>query len=92
MSIHLQSNVSQDTPPYCDDGYPLIIIGSGLAGHAAAGALSILKANNQVGSHPIVIFEKEEKFGGNSMKATSGINGADTEFQQSANIKDNPQI
>eukprot|EP01083_Nonionella_stella_P241533 843397_1 len=60
--------------------YPLIIVGSGLAGHAAAAqALSILKLKNLCESHPIIVFEKEPKFGGNSFKATSGINGANTE-------------
>eukprot|EP01084_Bolivina_argentea_P046517 85669_1 len=79
-----------DSPPYCDEGYPIIIVGSGLAGHsAAAQAIKILESQNKLKSHPIVIFEKEEKFGGNSMKATSGINGANTEFQKNANIIDN---
>ena len=89
LLIILESTTS-DSPPFCDGGYPLIIVGSGLAGHsAAAEAISILSASDSLKSHPIVVFEKEEKFGGNSMKATSGINGAETEFQSDANIKDN---
>jgi len=86
--IHLNA-VSSDAPPYCDDGYPIIIVGSGLAGHAAAAeALSILESQKRLESHPIVIFEKESRFGGNSMKATSGINGANSDFQSLSAIDD----
>eukprot|EP01083_Nonionella_stella_P143926 448294_1 len=86
----MASQTVSDSPPYCDDGYPIIIVGSGLAGHAAASeALSLLKSQNKLKSHPIVIFEKEPKPGGNSYKATSGINGANTEFQKQAHIQDN---
>lgn len=36
----------------------------------------------------IIFIEKEKKFGGNSAKATSGINGAKTQMQQKQNIQD----
>merc|ERR1719461_2313115 len=89
LSTVIFEQSKSDAPPFCDDGYPLIIVGSGLAGHAAAAdAISILSAADKLNSHPIVVFEKESKFGGNSMKATSGINGANTEFQNAENIKD----
>ena len=88
-TIIAQLTVS-DSPPYCDEGYPIIIVGSGLAGHSAAAELiSILSSQNKLKSHPIIMFEKEPKFGGNSMKATSGINGANTEFQTESEINDN---
>ncbi|CEI88237.1 hypothetical protein RMCBS344292_02631 [Rhizopus microsporus] len=46
----------------------VIIIGSGLAGLSAA-----IEAHNQ-GNTRVILIEKEDKIGGNSMKATSGIN------------------
>jgi len=64
----------------CDD--PIIIIGGGMAGLAAASEAIEAGATN------IIIFDKEPKVGGNSAKATSGINGAVSEPQQSLNIED----
>lgn len=58
-----------------------IIIGSGLAGSSAA--LTILEKGGSV-----VIMEKQDYTGGNSSKASSGINGSYTKTQQSLNIKD----
>jgi len=88
LALHLFVARS-DSPPYCDEGYPIIIVGSGLAGHAAAAeALSILESQKKLDSHRVVIFEKEGRYGGNSMKATSGINGAVTEFQSLSSITD----
>ena len=89
----VEQSTLADSPPYCDDGYPIIIVGSGLAGHSAAAELiSILSSKNKLKSHPIIMLEKEPKFGGNSMKATSGINGAGTEFQKDSDIKDDPNV
>ena len=89
----VEQSTLADSPPYCDDGYPIIIVGSGLAGHSAAAELiSILSSKNKLESHPIIMLEKEAKFGGNSMKATSGINGAGTEFQKDLDIKDDPNV
>lgn len=51
-----------------------IIVGSGLAGLSAA---STLVAN----SIPVTLLERSPKPGGNSIKASSGINGAPTKFQ-----------
>ena len=58
-----------------------IVIGSGLAGSAAA--LTILESGGSV-----VMMEKQDYTGGNSSKASSGINGSYTKTQQSLNIKD----
>ncbi|CAJ2502196.1 Uu.00g095900.m01.CDS01 [Anthostomella pinea] len=56
---------------------PVIIVGSGLAGLAGlAGAHEALKAGVRV--H---MLERAPKPGGNSIKASSGINGAGTRFQ-----------
>ncbi|KAF2825467.1 Flavocytochrome c [Ophiobolus disseminans] len=51
-----------------------IVVGSGLAGLSAA---------SQLLSHriPVVLLERFPKPGGNSIKASSGINGAPTEYQ-----------
>ena len=53
---------------------PVIVVGSGLAGLSAA---------SQLVSHnvPVSLLERFPKTGGNSIKASSGINGAPTRFQ-----------
>jgi aromatic-L-amino-acid decarboxylase len=56
------------TPP------PVIIVGSGLAGLSAASTL--------ISHHiPVLMLDRAPKPGGNSIKASSGINGAGTKFQ-----------
>lgn len=52
----------------------VIVVGSGLAGLSAA---SELVSKNV----PVVILERQQKPGGNSIKASSGINGVPTRFQ-----------
>lgn len=52
----------------------VIVVGSGLAGLSAA---SELVARNV----PVIILERQAKPGGNSIKASSGINGVPTRFQ-----------
>lgn len=60
-----------------EEGVPdAIIVGSGLAGLTTA--LTILDAGGRV-----TILEKEAKLGGNSMKASSGINACTQETQDS---------
>ncbi|CDK28232.1 unnamed protein product [Kuraishia capsulata CBS 1993] len=54
----------------------IIVVGSGLAGLSAA--TTIVQTNPKI---PVVILEKFAKPGGNSIKASSGINGANTIFQ-----------
>lgn len=57
---------------------PVVIVGAGLAGLCAAwSALS-------TGASSVVVLERATKPGGNSIKASSGINGAPTRFQTSA--------
>ncbi|KAI1635368.1 flavocytochrome c [Biscogniauxia mediterranea] len=58
---------------------PVIVVGSGFAGLSAA--YEALKAGARV--H---MLERAAKPGGNSIKASSGINGAGTRFQRSAGI------
>ena len=57
------------------------MIGSGLAGLSTA--ITILENGGNV-----VLVEKQSSLGGNSSKASSGINAAYSENQKSNNIKD----
>ncbi|ETV85928.1 hypothetical protein H257_02452 [Aphanomyces astaci] len=61
----------------------IVIIGGGLAGMAAA--LEALEAN---ASLRIVLLEKEPKVGGNSAKASSGINAAQSKDDLDAYLQD----
>ncbi|KAI5925173.1 flavocytochrome c [Camillea tinctor] len=70
------------TPPFrmsATKKKPVIVVGSGFAGLSAA--YEALKAGARV--H---MLERAAKPGGNSIKASSGINGAGTRFQHSAGI------
>ena len=65
--------------------YDLVVVGGGLAGLTAT-----FKANqNSKGSLKIALIEKLADIGGNSNKATSGINLLETEPQKMNNISDN---
>ncbi|KAJ4487797.1 Flavocytochrome c [Lentinula aciculospora] len=63
---------------------PVIIVGGGLSGLSAAH--SVLEHGGKV-----VLLDKKQALGGNSVKASSGINGAGTESQARLNISDSPQ-
>ncbi|CAK7272811.1 hypothetical protein SEPCBS119000_005320 [Sporothrix epigloea] len=56
----------------------VIVVGSGLAGLAAASAALRSNANR------VILLERAIKPGGNSIKASSGMNGAPTRFQNQA--------
>ncbi|KAJ7232774.1 fumarate reductase [Mycena haematopus] len=60
----------------------VIVVGGGLAGLSAAHTLLERGAN-------VLLLDKQGFMGGNSTKATSGINGAGTQAQQDLNIPDN---
>uniref|UniRef100_A0AC34EZI1 FAD-dependent oxidoreductase 2 FAD binding domain-containing protein n=1 Tax=Panagrolaimus sp. ES5 TaxID=591445 RepID=A0AC34EZI1_9BILA len=60
---------------------PIIIVGGGLAGLSAA--LEALKADGTV-----ILIDKSKDLGGNSAKASSGINGVNTETQHKMHIED----
>ncbi|KZP14766.1 Flavocytochrome c [Athelia psychrophila] len=62
----------------------VIVVGGGLAGLSAAHTLLERGAN-------VLLLDKQGFMGGNSTKATSGINGAGTQTQQAAGIPDNAQ-
>lgn len=63
----------------------IIIVGGGLAGMSAA--LSALEAGGNV-----VLVDKEANLGGNSAKASSGINGCNTKIQKRMGISDSPEL
>ncbi|KAF9070846.1 FAD binding domain-containing protein [Rhodocollybia butyracea] len=63
----------------------IIVVGGGLAGLSAAHTLLERGAN-------VLLLDKQGFMGGNSTKATSGINGAGTQTQQELNIPDNAKI
>ncbi len=62
----------------------IIVVGGGLAGLTAAHQI-LLNGGN------VVLIDKQAFFGGNSTKATSGINGAVTRTQIDLEIKDSVQ-
>lgn len=64
---------------------PVVIIGSGLAGLTSAYKLIDHKV-------PVLLLEKTNSIGGNSIKASSGINGCNTTTQSISNITDNNEI
>ncbi|KAG6821015.1 hypothetical protein H0H93_007905 [Arthromyces matolae] len=63
----------------------VIVVGGGLAGLSAAHTLLERGAN-------VLLLDKQGFMGGNSTKATSGINGAGTQSQQALGIPDNAKI
>ncbi|ODV96996.1 hypothetical protein PACTADRAFT_1579 [Pachysolen tannophilus NRRL Y-2460] len=60
---------------------PIIVVGGGLSGLSAAHQAIINGAN-------VILLDKQNFIGGNSTKATSGINGSYTRAQQRLKIKD----
>ncbi|KAA1476810.1 Flavocytochrome c [Dentipellis sp. KUC8613] len=63
----------------------VIVVGGGLAGLSAAHTLLERGAN-------VLLLDKQGFMGGNSTKATSGINGAGTQAQQELGIHDSAKI
>ncbi|CEL10063.1 hypothetical protein ASPCAL13190 [Aspergillus calidoustus] len=62
----------------------VIVVGSGLAGLSAATQLT--KQNV-----PVILLDRAERPGGNSIKASSGINGAPTRFQTPSGPNDDDE-
>lgn len=63
----------------------VIVVGGGLSGLSAAHTVLEHGIN-------VCVIDKNPFFGGNSTKATSGINGALTKSQRALNISDSPEI
>jgi succinate dehydrogenase/fumarate reductase flavoprotein subunit len=68
-----------------DSAAQVVVIGGGLAGLSAAHT-ALEKGCS------VVLLDKEKFLGGNSTRATSGINGALTQAQRSLGIADSPQV
>jgi fumarate reductase flavoprotein subunit len=71
--------------PTLKSAYDVVVVGSGGAGLSAA--VSAKEAGADV-----VIFEKMGIPGGNTTRATGGINAAGTPYQEAAGIKDSPDL
>ncbi|MFU2317234.1 flavocytochrome c [Rahnella sp. PCH160] len=71
--------------PQAPQNFDVVIIGSGGAGLAAA-----IQAHDD-GAH-VVIIEKMPTIGGNTIKASVGMNAADTRFQKLKGIEDSKDL
>lgn len=71
--------------PNAPVNYDVVIIGSGGAGLAAA-----IQAHDE-GAH-VVVIEKMPVIGGNTMKASIGMNAAETRYQQQKGIEDSKEL
>lgn len=67
-------------------GKYIIVVGGGLAGLTSAITIAAEDINNKV-----LLIEKENVLGGNSAKASSGINGTETNLQINKGIKDSKE-
>jgi len=64
-----------------NDPEAIIVVGAGLSGGSCA--LTILEAGKKV-----ILVEKEKKLGGNSVRASSGINASETHHQKNQKVPD----
>ena len=75
--LYKKSTMSQPT-------LPVVVVGSGLAGLTSVYKLLERKI-------PVILIDKMDKMGGNSIKASSGINGVLTSTQKQFGIEDSVQ-
>ncbi|THH09792.1 hypothetical protein EW145_g1758 [Phellinidium pouzarii] len=92
LSSSSSSSSSIPSPSYklilfliCNIMAQVIVVGGGLAGLSAAHTLLERGAN-------VLLLDKQPFMGGNSTKATSGINGSGTAPQQDAGIQDSSKL
>ncbi|RWR03608.1 NADH:flavin oxidoreductase [[Pantoea] beijingensis] len=71
--------------PQAPQNYDVVVVGSGGAGLAAA-----IQASD-AGAH-VVIIEKMPTIGGNTIKASVGMNAAETRFQKMKGIEDSKEL
>eukprot|EP00127_Corallochytrium_limacisporum_P000621 Clim_evm20s22 gene=Clim_evmTU20s22 len=70
------------SPVNADDVRSVVVVGGGLAGLSAT-----IEAYN-TGNLKVTLVDKNKSIGGNSAKATSGMNAAGTEAQKTLNVTD----
>jgi flavocytochrome c len=80
-----KSRKPRPLPPRVHQEASVLVIGGGLAGLSAALAAAEAGAT-------VTLLEKTQHVGGNSAKATSGINGWGTEAQEAYGIDDGPGL
>jgi succinate dehydrogenase/fumarate reductase flavoprotein subunit len=81
IDMSIAGNMVGRAPKYDE---AVIVVGGGLAGMSAT--ISALEE----GVSKVYLLDKEKDLGGNSAKATSGINACGTEAQEAAKINDSP--
>ncbi|KJH53120.1 flavocytochrome c [Dictyocaulus viviparus] len=79
----IEENQSEQVVP--SENEPIIIVGGGLAGLSAA-----IEALNH--DAKVIIIDSEKALGGNSAKASSGINACGTKTQEKMGIKDSRDL
>ncbi|MFC6120989.1 flavocytochrome c [Phytobacter sp. SCO41] len=77
-----QEEGADDTTP---KNYDVVVVGSGGAGLAAA-----IQAHDE--GARVLIVEKMPTFGGNTIKASAGMNAAETRFQRVKGIQDSKEL
>ena len=83
----VKDNIKDDSKTrmlFENEEYDIIVVGAGLAGVTA----TYESYKKSKGKLKIVLLEKQKNFGGNSAKATSGINILNSPLQKAENIKD----
>ncbi|KAJ2104241.1 hypothetical protein GGI16_002803 [Coemansia sp. S142-1] len=68
----------------------IVVVGGGLAGMSAA--IEALRQTSHIAGVTVALLEKEGRTGGNSGKASSGINGVLTRTQQDKGIHDSVDV
>ena len=74
--------------PQADPPCTVAVVGGGLAGLSAAVEAALYFSRHNLSSCTVTLIDKEPRIGGNSAKASSGINAAHTREQAAAGISD----